>query len=100
MELLEHYISNANAKLLLQIISQTMIATAPTPESVFRAQYQYMAQAYMQYHAYQVKKCFAQIPQEESCSCTNSDLSMVTRVGIESYLTNPYFAIEGCLNSL
>ena len=77
-----------------------MIAAAPSPESIFHAQYQYVAQAYMQYHAYQAKQCLDKIQPEQSCTCTNSDLTMVSKIGIESWLTNPLFAIEGCLDSL
>ena len=77
-----------------------MIATAPSQESLFRAQYQYMAHAFMQYHAYQAKLSLDKIAQDQSRTYVNSDLTMVTKVGVQSYLTNPHFAIEGCLDSL
>ena len=77
-----------------------MIAAAQSPESIFYAQYQYVAQAYMQYHAYQAKQCLDTIQPDQSRTCINSDLTMVSKLGIESWLSNPLFAIEGCLDSL
>lgn len=78
-----------------------MIAAAvPTPESLFHAQYQYMAQAFMHYHTVQAQRMMQELSPNQTTLCANSDLTMVAKVGVESYLTNPCFRIETCLDSL
>ncbi len=69
-------------------------AAAPSPESLFHAQCQYIAQTVVQNHA---KQCLKDIP---AGPCTHTDLTMVKRADSGSYLTNPRFPIESCLDSL
>ena len=78
-----------------------MIAAAtPSQETLFQAQYRYMVQACMQYHAFHAKQSLESVAADPTRSCPNQDLTMVNRVGAESCLTNPHFRIEGCLDSL
>ena len=62
----------------------------------FQVQFQYRAQALFQYHQY----CAKQSESDFFQSYFNSYLSMVSKVGEHFCLTNPYFPIEECLNSL
>ncbi len=75
-------------------------AVAPTQESLFHAQYQYIAQTFVQNHAYQAQQWLKGPSAGQLESCPNSDLTMVTRVGLGTFLTNPRFPIESCLDSL
>lgn len=75
-----------------------LAAAVPTQESLFQAQFQYVAQTFIQSHAFQAKQALQTSPPVPFC--TSPDLSMVTKVGSESRLTNPHFAIEGCLDSM
>ena len=78
-----------------------MLAEVPSQESVFHAQYKHMAQTFVQYQAYYAKQAMQSLsPDEQSKKYLNADLTTITRTGTEYYLTNPYFSIEGCLDSL
>jgi len=72
----------------------------PTQESLFQAQFQYIAQSFIQSHAYYAKTALQDSTAAQTSFCVSSDLSMVRKIGNESHLTNPRFAIQGCLDSM
>ena len=63
--------------------------------SIFQAQFHYRAQAYFESHYYakQSGNDFFQ-------TFFKADVTMITKVDDQCFLSNPNFCIEECLNSL
>jgi len=77
-----------------------MLTEVQSSESIFHAQCKYMAQAFVQYHAYYAKQAIQSLTPDQTQKSANADLTTITRTRTEYFLTNPYFSIEGCLDSL